>query len=135
VGTVARSKDKFGASFRRHAQFLADRVIDFQAQPNRFARLLRRHNNRKNNALFVAERLAGLVGEQMRCGVKDSRRLQIFRTRKVEVRWNPRIARISPISLPAGLHLDLDAGAQLRIAIFAASSDKSGRRADIIAPG
>jgi hypothetical protein len=78
--------------------------------------------------------LAGFVCEEMGCGVEDRGSFQIFRTRKIEMRWHPGIARITPVSLPPWLHLDFDACAQIGVAIFVGARNKANGGTDIFAP-
>ena len=66
VGAVANAKRQFGAAFRRNAQLLAHGVIELEAKRDRLARLLGRNLQRKDHAVFVAERLP--ASSVNRCG-------------------------------------------------------------------
>src|SRR5262249_50663957 len=125
---------KLGVAFGRNAQFFTYCIVDLQTKLDGFAWLQGRNDEWKDDTIFVAQCLAGLVGKEMWRGIEYGSGFQIFRARKIEMWRHPGIARVTPICFPPGLHFDLDACAQMRIAILVGPGDKSDCRTDVLVP-
>ena len=119
----------------RHADLLADEIVDRGAQRHRLASLGRRHGDREHHLAAIAEGLEPEQGEAARRRPGHLGRGDVARGGPVDGDRNAGIAGRAPIGVPPRLKIELEAHRQaLRIADRGHRSDQPGRRLVVALP-
>src|SRR5262249_35110643 len=92
-----------------NADLGADEGAEMRLERDRRAWFLRRHGDRVDDLVLVAEGLETEELEAMRRRIFEGRGGNVLRAFEADLRRKARVARRVPIGLPTGLHRDLEA--------------------------